>query len=105
MITLIKLGVYIGLTKINFNNLCYDELHLTLIEYIADNFFEMKKFVKIEMIILFIPVFTFILYCVVYLLSKNKDLQIENTTTDEGFTTDFDYIKQDNLSSAPINYN
>ena len=57
------------------------------------------------MIILFIPVFTFILFCIVYLLCKNKDLQIENTTTKEGRITDFDYIKQDNLSPAPINYN
>ena len=57
------------------------------------------------MIILFIPVFTFILFCVVYVLCKNKDLQSENTTTKEGRITDFDYIKQDNLSPAPINYN
>ena len=66
----------------------------------------MKKFVKIEMIILFIPVSTFILFCVTHLLSKKNDSQIENTiTTDDGVIADFEYTKQNNLSPAPIDYN
>ena len=51
------------------------------------------------MIILFIPVSTFILFCVTHLLSKKNDSQIENTiTTDDGVIADFEYTKQNNLS-------
>ena len=38
VIALIKLGVYIGLTTINYDNLCYDELHLMLIKYINTHY-------------------------------------------------------------------
>ena len=66
----------------------------------------MKKFVKIEMILLFIPVSTFILFCVTHLLSKKNDSQIENTISkDESFITDVGNTKQNTLYPAPIDNN